>query len=139
MNRRTQAEEEFKTAVVALQEVVPEAYVPLIKISFPTTDKSFSLDTFTEQFGKAMDSILHPTSDDATREKKRKKASDLVIKLFQASYPFTRLFLSVAQSASAVFPTPYLPLILDAHSQSLQPTLYRVDNFDGCMESSLHD
>lgn len=111
MNRRRQAEAEFKAAVLALQKVIPEECAPLMRISFPAEDESLSVDSYVAQLEKAMDSI-HNLTGDATRRKRRKKASDLAVKLFKACYPFTKLSLGVAQSGSAVFPSRCTALTL---------------------------
>jgi len=97
------AAENFKTALLELQQTIPKDTCSRIsQITFPTFGHVDSVDDNAGKLEDALEQLIHARTEIAKKGGHRRKAKNAMIRFFQVSYPFTTLFLTVAKEASAV-------------------------------------
>jgi hypothetical protein len=75
----------------------------------------------------ALEKLIQARTELGKKQGRRKKVGDLVVTLFRASYPFAKLFLTVAKEGSAVREFTIVDLLiifLDTSSEPLWASLW---------------
>ena len=96
------AAENFKTALLELQQTIPKDTCSRIsQITFPTFGHVDSVDDNAGKLEDALEQLIHARTEIANKGGHRRKIKNAMIRFFQASYSFITLFLTIVK-ASAV-------------------------------------
>jgi len=105
-DRQARAEQNFRNALLDLQNSMPkEASQLLAQFNFPEVSESSdypSEQSCSAEIAAAIERLMEATIVRTQSANKNQKAKTTARKLFRASFPFTRVFLTVAKTASAV-------------------------------------
>jgi len=102
--RQQRAAENFKTAALRLEQTIPKDTCTRINyITFPTFGHVDNIEDNAAKLEAALEELIHRRTEVGKQGGRRKKAKNAMMRFFQASYPFTTLFLTVAKEASAVW------------------------------------
>ena len=96
---RVRAEEAFATASSHLQTVIKEISEPLAQIKFPSFDLLDNLDDRAKVLENTLEGLLQSRKELAINQHGKKKAKEVLIGWFRASYPFANLFLQLTKEA----------------------------------------
>src|SRR5262249_50168613 len=102
---KTRAEEKFRASILRLQQSLPKTHCRRLEgLEFPEFGKNDTVEQVSVQLEKTLQSLIVTRSQTSNNElnNKTKKLGIVVSRLFQASYPFANLFLSVARAGSSV-------------------------------------
>jgi len=102
--RHQRAAENFKVSALLLEQTLPKDTCTRIgHITFPTFDPVDNIENNAGKLEDALEELIRTRTLIEKQGGRRKKAKNAMIHFFQASYPFTTLFLAVAKEASAVW------------------------------------
>src|SRR5271163_1618489 len=129
------AEERYTSAAVDLQKVIPkDTCKRLGEITFPQFDTIHGIENRAKALRDALEKLIQARSELGKKREAKKGIIDITINCFRASYPFAKLFITVAKESSTVREMVKwsVNLLLDNDSQSLWSCLWGIACFDGC-------
>jgi hypothetical protein len=131
--RRRQAKDDYEAAIVELQSVLsPQTVSSVRKFDFSKVDILGKKGP--EQLGLALDSLLQDISRSKDDKKRWQKFKNQTVTFFRSSYPFAKVFLSVATNASAVYSLLSIKAhFVDSYPESIWTYLCRVDCAGRCI------
>lgn len=101
--RKNECEQELRSTISAIQEMLAPMHSKIQDVSFPTFDGPIQISSDSAQLESAVDSLVNSIS--RTRKYQGKigqKVKEISVKWLRSSYYFAKLFLGVAEVGSAV-------------------------------------
>ena len=132
---RQRAEDYFASAVLRLKNALPTATCARLgQVTFPDFEDAVTLDERAQKLEKTLEALIAAQTQVGEKHNLRRKAGDLVVRWFRASYPFANHFLMVAKEGANVRCLTFAHLICsDTNSQSIRPDMQWSSCFDQCM------
>ena len=100
---KLKAEEKYTSAAIDLQKIIPkDTCKRLGEIAFPQFDTVDGIENRAFALGDALEQLIQTRSEVGKKREAKKGIVDIVINCFRASYPFAKLFITVAKECSTV-------------------------------------
>lgn len=100
---RARADENFKSAILSLQEVIPKELIARMgNVEFPDFKEMESVERKAGELDIALEQLIEVRTHLNQNKRRWKRVEALVIGWARASFPFTNLLVAVAKEGAAV-------------------------------------